>query len=278
METRDAIRLRGSIRDYLDRKVDLDLIAEILEIAKNSPSAGNLQNWQVVVVTDEDKRREISVACFSQLWMNKAPVFLVICDKTEDIERMYGERGKELYAKQNCAIVAQNILLMATDYGLASCWIGAFDENSIRRILKIPDNVAPEIIITLGYSDQPFGSTELKYDINKTTYLNSWGNKEANIKIMPKLPEEYASVESPPKQVAGEDNMPEIKTEVSQEEPKQNNIYKPLPQENVQPEIKEETKPLLEKEETKPLSKTEEIPLPEKEGVLEKIKGLFKKS
>ncbi len=269
METRDAIRLRGSIRDYLDRKVDLDLIAEILEVAKNSPSAGNLQNWQVIIVADEDKKREISVACFSQLWMNRAPVFLVICDKTEDIERMYGERGKDLYAKQNCAIVAQNILLMATDFGLASCWIGAFDENSIRRILKIPDNVTPEIIITLGYSDQPFGSVELKYDINKTTYLNSWENKEANLKIIPKLPEEYASVESPPKQVAGEYKMPESLRLGIPEEPKQNNLYKPLPQENIQPEIKEETKPLQEKE---------EIPLPEKQGILDKIKGLFKKS
>lgn len=248
METKDAIRLRGSIRDYNDTKVNLDLITEILEGAKNSPSAGNFQNWQVIVVIDNDKRREISVACINQFWMIKAPVHLVICDKPDDMERMYGGRGKDLYSKQNCAIVAQNILLMATDYGLASCWIGAFDENSIRRILKIPDNVIPEIIITLGYSDQPFGSTELKYDINKTTYLESWGNKEANFGVLPQIPKEYSPVESPQKQAA------------------QNNLYKPLPQVKTE-EVKAE-----------PLQEKEEIPLPEKQGVLEKIKGLLKKN
>ena len=143
MEVKEAIKKRRSVNSFLDKKVDLDIVAGILDVAKEAPSSGNLQNWKVVVIDDKDKKDKISSACLNQKWINQAGVVLVICNDYENVNRMYGSRGKDIYSVQNCAAFIQNILIAATDIGLASCWIGSFELDKVRMILKIPDDVRP---------------------------------------------------------------------------------------------------------------------------------------
>jgi len=175
MEVREAMKKRRSVNSFLDKKVDLDIVAEILDIAKEAPSSGNLQNWKVVVIDDKDKKDKISSACLNQKWINQAGVVLVICNDYENVNKMYGSRGKDIYSVQNCAAFIQNILIAATDIGLASCWIGSFELDKVRMILKIPDDVRPEGIIALGYSDELKEST--RYPINNFTFIDEYGNK-----------------------------------------------------------------------------------------------------
>lgn len=175
METRDAITKRFSARSYLDKKVDKEMIADILDIAKNAPSSGNLQNWKVVVVDDKEKKNQIASACLSQKWMNQASVFLVICNDNENVNKMYGARGKDIYSVQNCAAFIQNILTAATDLGLNSCWVGSFEIEKLKQTLRIPDNVRPEAVITLGHSDET--KQETRISIDNFSYMNEYENK-----------------------------------------------------------------------------------------------------
>jgi len=175
METRDAMRSCRSVNSYLDKKVNNDVVAEILDIAKNAPSSGNLQNWKVVVVDDKEKISKIATCCLDQRWISQAPVLIVICNDYENVNRMYGTRGKDLYSVQNCAAFIQNILLISKDFGLCSCWVGSYDPASLRSLLRIPDNVRPEAVITLGYSDEVKKST--RNETHSFSFLNEYGNK-----------------------------------------------------------------------------------------------------
>ena len=102
MQFKNVFLGRRSIRKYKDKELPVSLVGEILDLARFSPSSGNLQNWKVVIVTDLDKRQEIADACLQQDWMVEAPVFLAICNDYKDVRKHYGKIGK-MFSIQNCA-------------------------------------------------------------------------------------------------------------------------------------------------------------------------------
>ncbi len=176
MEVLECIKKRRSIRNYLEKPVVWDDIAHILEAGRYAPSAGNIQNWKFIVVLDKEKRSTIAEATKSQLWMETSPAYIVIIAEPVKSERYYGNRGKEFYTKQNCAAAAQNMLLEATNLGLGSCWVGAFDANKVKSILGIPEEAEPQIILTIGYPDEVIPEPT-RFPLEVLTYFNSWRSK-----------------------------------------------------------------------------------------------------
>jgi len=173
MQFKNVFLGRRSIRKYKDKELPVSLVGEILDLARFSPSSGNLQNWKVVIVTDLDKRQEIADACLQQDWMVEAPVFLAICNDYKDVRKHYGKIGK-MFSIQNCANFAFAVTLCATEFGVSSCWIGAFDNEAIHRILEIPEDMDPEIILTLGYANET-KKPSMREDPNYLAYINEWG-------------------------------------------------------------------------------------------------------
>lgn len=175
MQFKNVFLGRRSIRKYKSKEVPLSLIGEMIDLARFAPSSGNLQNWKFIVVTDLGKRQQIADACLEQGWMIDAPVHIVVCNDYNDAKTHYGKLGK-LYSIQNCANVAFGIMLAAYEYGLGSCWVGAFDNEAVQRILEIPEEMDPEIIITLGYADE-IKKPSLREDPNYLVYINKWNQK-----------------------------------------------------------------------------------------------------
>jgi nitroreductase len=64
----------------------------------------------------------------------------------------YGDRGELLYSIQDTAAAVQTILLAAVDRGLASCWIGAFNENAVRDSIGVVKPITPVAVLPVGYS------------------------------------------------------------------------------------------------------------------------------
>ena len=178
MELVDAILKRRSIRKYLEKDISLSLIGEIIDVARFSPSSGNTQCWKFIVVKDPKKKKELATAAFEQNWVTEAPALLIICNDYKRVTTMYGDLGR-MFSIQDCAIIASNIMLLATEKGLGSCWIGAFDSEAVRRILEIPEHVDPEIILTLGYSDDRKVEEPVRFEIQDIIYFDKWNNKVA---------------------------------------------------------------------------------------------------
>lgn len=135
----DAIKKRRSIREFKKDIVTDEQLRTIIELAKLAPSAGNLQSYQVAIVREESLTNIF------------APVNLVVCADMNKSESRYGERGRTLFSIQDATIFASYIQLIAVELGLATVWIGAFNESKIREKLSLSDNLRPIIIMLLGY-------------------------------------------------------------------------------------------------------------------------------
>jgi len=170
----DAIKGRRSIREYYeDVDVPEDDLSKILEAAIQAPSAGNLQPWEFIVVKNPKTRELLAKAALGQYWMTTAPVHIVVCANETRSSRVYGLRGKTLYCIQDTAAAIQNMLLAAYALGYGTCWVGAFDEEAVRRILNIPSGVRPVAIVTLGKpAEQPYktGRRPLKDVVHREAY------------------------------------------------------------------------------------------------------------
>lgn len=176
MNTQDCIKKRRSIRAYAAKPVEREKLEAILEAIANAPTAGNLQDIRAIVVRDKKRKSDIAEACLNQIWIEQAPIVIVLATEPAKAERMYGKRGMETYIKHNAAAAAENALLAATAQGLASCWVGAFEEGMLRRATRMGDGVLPQVVITIGYADEEPPKLE-KLGVESITFIETWGNK-----------------------------------------------------------------------------------------------------
>ena len=176
MDVHKAIRERRTTREYMDIPVEFDKVTEIVDAGRLAPSAGNLQNWKFIVVFNEAIRQQIAEACLQQYWMAKAPIHIVVCTEPEKAKTFYGIRGERLYSIQNCAIAATHMMLQAQELGLKTAWVGAFDEDMLKRTLNIPGTARPQVVLTVGYSDEK-PPMPMKYAIEHCFYFDTWKNQ-----------------------------------------------------------------------------------------------------
>jgi len=176
MEVLECIKTRRSTRKFLDVPVEWDKVGTIVDAGRSAPTSGNLQNWKFIVVLDQDKRKEIAEACLKQFWMERAPVHIIVCAEPEKAKRFYGIRGERLYSIQNCAASVENMLLTAHSLGLGSCWVGAFDEDMLKRSLGIPDYARPQAIIPIGYPAEKV-PTPMQYQLENLVFMEAWNRK-----------------------------------------------------------------------------------------------------
>ncbi len=173
MDVLEVIFTRRSIRRYRDIPVEWDKVGRILEAGRAAPSAGNLQGWKFVVITDPVKIKQLAEASLQQYWMASAKVHIIVVAQFEKARRFYGVRGERLYTIQDCAAACQNMLLAAHYLGLGACWVGAFDEDGVKRTAGIPEEARPQAIITLGYPDEE-PPVPTKYKLEQVVMVERW--------------------------------------------------------------------------------------------------------
>jgi nitroreductase len=146
-----AIRERRSIRVFLSRPVEPKKLQAILEATNNAPSAGNLQAYLIYNVTDPARRRALAQAAYNQEYIATAPVLLAFCTDPARSMVRYGQRGARLYAIQDATIAVAYAQLAVTALGLASVWVGAFDDGAAARALDLPIDIQPVALLPIGY-------------------------------------------------------------------------------------------------------------------------------
>jgi nitroreductase len=177
MDALDCILTRRSIRKYKDKPLPWELVVKVFDAGRLAPSSGNLQNWRFIIVREESIRKKIAEASLEQIWMETAPVHIVIIAMPEKAQRFYGVRGERLYTIQNCAAAAENMLLAAHALGLGACWVSAFDEDLMRSVLGLPEHAIPQAIITLGYADEQPEPPQKDRMFSKF-FLDKWNAKK----------------------------------------------------------------------------------------------------
>jgi nitroreductase len=149
----DAITGRRSIRSYRSDAVTDGQIEKILLAGQLAPSAGNLQGREFIIVRDPATRHRISDAALRQRFIDEAPVCIVVCTNLPRTKQKYGKRA-ELYVVQDTSASVMSMMLQACDLGLGTCWVGAFDEGEVGKILGVPEGIRPVAILPIGVPDE----------------------------------------------------------------------------------------------------------------------------
>ena len=146
MNVFEAIKNRYSCRSYKKEPVPEEKLKKVLEAARLSPSAHNAQERKFIVVRDVEKRNQLSEAV-GQSFVAEAPVIIVaVALDPEDIL----SSGVPSYAL-DLAIAVDHMTLAATEEGLGTCWIGAFNQEEVKKILKIPEKYKVVVLMPLGF-------------------------------------------------------------------------------------------------------------------------------
>ena len=158
MDVMTAIRTRRSIRTYADRPVEEEKLRLVLEAGRLAPSAGNRQKWRFVVARDPATRKKLAVAADNQGFVGEAPAVIAAC--ALETERVMS-CGVKAYPV-DLAIAVDHMTLKATEEGLGTCWIGAFQQDRVKEILGIPDHVRVVVLLPIGYPQRQPGATSRK--------------------------------------------------------------------------------------------------------------------
>ena len=156
----DLIRHRRSVRSFLDRDIERDKIMLCLEAARLAPSTCNSQPWKFVVVDDRELKDKLCRAAFSGIYSifsfaKTAPVIVaVISEKGKFLARVGGMFRDIKYYLIDIGIACEHFVLQAEELGLGTCWLGWFNEEVVKSILKVPKDKKIDILIALGYYDK----------------------------------------------------------------------------------------------------------------------------
>jgi nitroreductase len=154
MELKDAIRRRESVREYLDKAVPESSLRNVLEAARLAPSAANRQPIKLVVVREAKRRQELAQAANNQAFVGEAPVVIAAVAPSTPQMMPCGVPGDPVDA----GIMVDHLTLAAVDEGLSTCWIGAFSQERVRKILGIPKTSLVIVLLPLGYPRKQRGT------------------------------------------------------------------------------------------------------------------------
>lgn len=178
--------MRRSIRDFQDIPLSLEQISQLLWAGQGitegfkraAPSAGATypltlyvavgdkgvtglssgvyeyipRTHSLVVVKEGDFRQRIAAACLNQLFIQEAPVTIVIAAEYEKTTSRYGERGKR-YVHMEAGHVGENIYLQAVALELGTVVVGAFQDIDLKQVLDLPEELVPLYVMPVGHPD-----------------------------------------------------------------------------------------------------------------------------
>jgi len=179
MDVFDAIRKRRSIRSYKPDSIPDDVLDRLLNALRLAPSGGNRQPYKFIVVRDSDTKAQLATACRwnpgapnGQKFVAEAPVMIVACASERDAlaryrrdDKVFLVFGKDVPAEISregdlyhnlmdidLAIAVDHLVLAATAEGLGTCWVAALDEQAVKELFSVPNDMRVPVVMAIGYA------------------------------------------------------------------------------------------------------------------------------
>jgi nitroreductase len=182
MDTITAIESRRTIREFSDKKPDWRRIIEAINSTQYAPMAGGYFSLRFILIEKPDTIQKIAKWSEQDFIQNTKYVVIFVTD-AKKTELSFKERAKK-YLPQQAGSAIQNFMLHLTEEGLSTCWIGHFNDEKIRMLLKIPKEFEIEAMFPIGFAKKKPKQKE-KEPIYSKLYFNEWGNQ--HMKDMPKI-------------------------------------------------------------------------------------------
>jgi nitroreductase len=143
MEVSKALSSRRSVRKFKHKEMPKEDIMMLLEAAQMAPSGANRQPWELVVITDPLRLKELVPVCKNQTFLADCAAFFVGLD---DVEAKW--------SRVDLSIALDHVTLKAVDMGLGTCWIGAFDPEALAKFVSAPKGKMVTVCLAIGYPDE----------------------------------------------------------------------------------------------------------------------------
>lgn len=141
MDVFEAVKTRRSIRKYKSEPIPKEKLEMILEATRLAPSAANRQPWRFIIVQDQDRKKALAEAANKQTFLSEAAAITVAVGDP-DVSAKWHEK--------DVMIAMEHMVLAATALGYGTCWIGAFDEDAVKHLLKIPLKLKVVALLPIG--------------------------------------------------------------------------------------------------------------------------------
>ena len=175
----EEMNRRRTVRDYADRPIPPDVLANCLRTAGTAPSGANLQPWRFVVVSDPDVKRRIREAAEEeerqfyaerapQAWLDAlaplgtdehkpfletAPALIAVFEERYGIGPN-GEREKRYYATESVGLATGLLIAALHHAGLATLTHTPSPMKFLNDILGRPPNERPFLLLVVGYPSE----------------------------------------------------------------------------------------------------------------------------
>jgi len=156
MDLFEVVEKRRSIRKFKPKPVATKDLRKILETGRLAPSGGNRQPWYFIVVRQPETKKALADAANNQTFVADADaVIAALGDPAISRAKLpYTLSSTRLPYKQDPMIAVEHMILAATALGYGTCWIGAFNEKKVKKVLKIPKSLAVVALLPIGIPDE----------------------------------------------------------------------------------------------------------------------------
>ena len=163
MSLYEIMMKRRSVRCFKNQKIPEHIIDEILDVANNAPSGGNIQPISIILVQDDDNKKKLAKTVGGQPWVKNAPLSMIFCIDFYRVKKwatlsdasFRGENSFShfLIAYADIICAAQNVVILTESYGLGSVYVGSIQSavDLVREYFSLPKNVIPMMILSIGY-------------------------------------------------------------------------------------------------------------------------------
>jgi nitroreductase len=190
----DLLSVRSSVRSFQDKPVPEEVLGEILEAGRLSPSGGNEQSWAFGVITDRDLIAQVAEIAYRQIWIAHAPLLIVLCTICVDDSRggrdiqkarfpEHAERISQMdqslfwalnQEEHQTKIAGTHIAMAALEHGIGSCWVSKFEVSRLVDLLHLPARCLPSEILVFGYPERT-RAPRPKKDLQEVVFYNTFG-------------------------------------------------------------------------------------------------------
>jgi nitroreductase len=163
MNLYDLMMKRRSVRIFEDQEIPDSIIEQLLDVANQAPSGGNIQPLSIILVRSLEGKEKLAELAGGQPWVKNAPLSMIFCLDFYRIKKWAGIcqtdfRGEEalnhfLIAYADLMVAAQNVVILAEGFDLGSVYIGSIQHeiDETRNFFEIPEYILPMMVLSIGF-------------------------------------------------------------------------------------------------------------------------------
>lgn len=160
MEALELIKSRRSVRKFTDEPISHEIMNEIIDTARFSPSWKNTQIARYTVIENKDIMKKIAEDCvlgfeFNTKTLSRATAIVVVSYITKrcgyERDGSFSTSKEDRWEMFDAGIATQTFCLAAHEKGLGTCIMGIFDEDAIAKEINLPENQKVGCVIAMGY-------------------------------------------------------------------------------------------------------------------------------